>query len=92
MDPSLREEVEEIVRRKYEKKRGLLDPTPVNLERMKKLAWFGKLTSDTSSPALFTAELLEENINDIYMLGLLKRDADMCPLLRRWFLKHQLYI
>lgn len=92
MDPSLRGEVEEIVRRKYEKKRGLLEPIPVNLERMKKLAWFGKLTSDTSSPALFTAELLEENINDIYMIGLLKRDADMCPLLRRWFIKHQLYI
>uniref|UniRef100_A0A6C0D0S8 Helicase ATP-binding domain-containing protein n=1 Tax=viral metagenome TaxID=1070528 RepID=A0A6C0D0S8_9ZZZZ len=92
MDPSLRADVEEIVKRKYEKKRGLLDPTPANLERMKKLAWFAKLTSDTTSPALFTPELLEENIKDIYMLGLLKRDADMCPLLRRWFIKHQLYI
>ena len=91
-DPSIGEEIDGILRKRYEKKLGMIEPTLVNIEKMKKLAWFSKLTATTTSPALFTPEELEENIKEIYRLGLLKRDVDICPLLRKLFIKFNLSI
>ena len=91
-DPSIGEEIDGILRKRYEKKLGMIEPTLANIEKMKKLAWFSKLTATTTSPALFTPEELEENIKEIYRLGLLKRDVDICPLLRKLFIKFNLSI
>lgn len=91
-DPSIWQEIDGILRKRYEKKLGMIEPTLANIEKMKKLAWFSKLTATTTSPALFTPEELEENIKEIYRLGLLKRDVDICPLLRKLFIKFNLAV
>jgi hypothetical protein len=90
IDDELRNEIRGILETKYSKRPAILEPTPENIESMRQHAWFPKLTSTAVSPALMTEEDVENNIQDIYMLSLLKRDANMCPLLRKLFIKHNL--
>jgi hypothetical protein len=90
IDDELRNEIRGILETKYSKRPAILEPTPENIESMRQHAWFPKHTSTAVSSALMTEEDVENNIQDIYMLSLLKRDANMCPLLRKLFIKHNL--